>query len=189
METTPKTEIPAAEREDGRLKIAEIFTSLQSGAIDATDWVGPYDDEKLGFHEVASYYYYPGWWEPGPALTFYVNQSAWDELPATYQEALKSAAAEANVRMLASYDQKNPKALERLVEGGTEMRRFPTGVMERAQEVTQQLLQDEAAADPTYRKIYESYRSFREDAYRWFGGPEFAYADFAFPRPGDAASA
>ena len=167
----------------------EIYPSLERGAIDAAEWVGPYDDEKLGFHDVATYYYYPGWWEPGPALTFYVNQRAWDELPSTYQEALKSAAAEANVRMLARYDQKNPAALERLLEGGTQMQRFPTGVMERAQEITRQLLEDEAAQDPTYRKVYASYRTFREDAYRWFGGPESAYADFAFPRPGSASSA
>ncbi len=166
----------------------EIYPSLERGAIDAAEWVGPYDDEKLGFHEVADYYYYPGWWEPGPALTFYVNRDAWNELPSAYQEALKSAAAEANVRMLASYDQKNPPALERLVEGGTQMRRFPDGVMERAQTITRQLLEDEAVADPMYRKIYDSYRQFREDAYRWFGTAERAYADFAFPQPGKVAS-
>jgi TRAP-type mannitol/chloroaromatic compound transport system substrate-binding protein len=166
----------------------EIYPSLERGAIDATEWVGPYDDEKLGFHEIAQYYYYPGWWEPGPALTFYVNRDAWDELPSSYQEALTSAAAEANMRMLASYDQKNPAALERLLEGGTQMRRFPDDVMQRAQEITRQLLEDQASESPQYRKIYDAYRQVREDAYRWFGTAETAYAEFAFPQPGRVAS-
>jgi len=166
----------------------EIYPSLERGAIDAAEWVGPYDDEKLGFHEVAQYYYYPGWWEPGPALTFYVNRDAWNDLPSTYQEALASAAAEANVRMLASYDQKNPAALERLLEGGTQMRRFPDDVMTRAQEITRQLLEEQAASSSMYRKIYDSYRQVREDSYRWFGTAEMAYANFAFPQPGKVAS-
>jgi TRAP-type mannitol/chloroaromatic compound transport system substrate-binding protein len=166
----------------------EIYPSLERGAIDATEWVGPYDDEKLGFHEIAQYYYYPGWWEPGPALTFYVNRGAWDELPTAYQEALTSAAAEANMRMLASYDQKNPPALERLLEGGTQMRRFPDDVMRRAQEITRQLLEDQASESPQYRKVYDAYRQVREDAYRWFGTAEMAYANFAFPQPGRVAS-
>jgi TRAP-type mannitol/chloroaromatic compound transport system substrate-binding protein len=162
----------------------EIYPSLERGAIDAAEWVGPYDDEKLGFHEVAPYYYYPGWWEPGPALTFYVNRDAYNDLPATYQEALKSAAAEANVRMMAQYDRKNPPALERLLEQGTELRRFPDDVMQRAQEVTTQLLEEEATGSEQYRAIYESYKDIREDQYRWFGTAEMAYADFAFPRSG-----
>jgi len=166
----------------------EIYPSLERGAIDATEWVGPYDDEKLGFHEIAQYYYYPGWWEPGPALTFYVNRDAWDELPSSYQEALRSAAAEANMRMLASYDQKNPAALERLIDGGTQMRRFPDDVMQRAQDITRQLLEDEASSSPQYRTIYDAYRQVREDAYRWFGTAETSYADFAFPQPGRVAS-
>ncbi|PEN13796.1 ABC transporter substrate-binding protein [Longibacter salinarum] len=159
----------------------EIYPALERGAIDAAEWVGPYDDEKLGFHEVAPYYYYPGWWEPGPALTFYVNQDAYDKLPATYQHALAVAASEANVNMLASYDHKNPAALERLLEQGTELRKFPEDVMSKAQDVTQQLLEDEAAGNAQYRKIYESYKAARSDSYRWFGTAERAYADFAFP--------
>jgi len=166
----------------------EIYPSLERGAIDATEWVGPYDDEKLGFHEIAQHYYYPGWWEPGPALTFYVNRDAWDGLPSSYQEALRSAAAEANMRMLASYDQKNPAALERLIDGGTQMRRFPDDVMQRAQDITRQLLEDEASSSPQYRTIYDAYRQVREDAYRWFGTAETSYADFAFPQSGRVAS-
>ena len=166
------------------LPSGEIYPSLERGAIDAAEWVGPYDDEKLGFHEVAQYYYYPGWWEPGPALTFYVNRDAYNGLPTQYQEALKTAAAEANVRMMAEYDHRNPAALDRLLDEGTTLRRFPDGVMERAQTVTTQLLEDNAAGNPQYRKIYEAYRDAREEAYRWFGTAEMGYADFAFPRVG-----
>ena len=167
----------------------EIYPALERGAIDAAEWVGPYDDEKLGFHEVAPYYYFPGWWEPGPALTFYVNRDAYDNLPGTYQDALASAAAEANVRMMAQYDHKNPAALERLLEQGTDLRRFPDDVMRRAQEVTTQLLEDEAAGNDQYRTIYEAYKKVREDQYRWFGTAEMAYADFAFPRSGGNGAA
>ncbi|HHP7239936.1 TRAP transporter substrate-binding protein [Longibacter sp.] len=158
----------------------EIYPALERGAIDAAEWVGPYDDEKLGFHEVAPYYYYPGWWEPGPALTFYVNRESYDDLPSTYQHAIEVAASEANVNMLAAYDHKNPAALQRLLDQGTELRRFPDEVMSRAQEVTRQLLEDEAAQNEQYRTIYESYKAARADSYRWFGTAERAYADFAF---------
>ncbi len=167
----------------------EIYPSLERGAIDAAEWVGPYDDEKLGFHEVADYYYYPGWWEPGPALSFYVNRDAYDALPTQYQEALQTAAAEADLHMLAQYDHKNPAALDRLLDEGTTLRRFPDDVMTRAQEVTTQLLEDNAQESEQYRKIYDAYRDARENAYRWFGTAEMAYADFAFPRMGKNADA
>ncbi|MFO8098135.1 MAG: TRAP transporter substrate-binding protein [Salinibacter sp.] len=165
----------------------EIYPSLERGAIDAAEWVGPYDDEKLGFHEVADYYYYPGWWEPGPALTFYVNRDAYDALPTQYQDALETAAAEADLHMLAEYDHNNPAALDRLLDEGTTLRRFPDDVMSRAQEITTQLLEDNAQDSAQYRDIYESYTEAREDAYRWFGTAEMGYADFAFPRMGENA--
>jgi TRAP-type mannitol/chloroaromatic compound transport system substrate-binding protein len=170
------------------LPSGEIYPSLERGAIDAAEWVGPYDDEKLGFHEVAPYYYYPGWWEPGPALTFYVNQNAWEALPSTYQSALRAACAEANVRMLAQYDYKNPAALDRLLERDITLRRFPDDVMSRAQDITTDLLEDRATGNGQYRTVYESYKQAREDAYRWFGTAEMAYSDFAFPRTGPASS-
>lgn len=163
----------------------EIYPSLDQGTVDAAEWVGPYDDEKLKLHEAAEYYYYPGWWEPGPALTFYVNLDAWNQLPTQYQEALTTAAAQADLNMLAQYDHKNPAALDRLLEKGTKLRRFPDDVMTRAREVTTQLLEDNARENQQYRKIYESYKQAREDAYRWFGTAEMAYADFAFPRAGE----
>jgi TRAP-type mannitol/chloroaromatic compound transport system substrate-binding protein len=171
------------------LPSGEIYPSLERGAIDAAEWVGPYDDEKLGFHEVSKYYYYPGWWEPGPALTFYVNRDAYESLPTQYQEALKTAASEASLRMLAQYDHKNPAALDRLLDKDVTLRRFPDEVMSRAQEVTTQLLEDNASGNKQYRKIYEAYKEAREDAYRWFGTAEMGYADFAFPRAGENTTA
>ncbi len=160
----------------------DIYPSLERGALDATEWVGPYDDEKLGFHKVARYYYYPGWWEPGPGLAFYVNREAWDALPSTYQQALEVAAAEANVSMLASYDAKNPPALQRLLADGVEMRRFPDDVMQTAERIAQERLADQAASDATFRRIYEAHQAWRADSYRWFGTAEQAYAAFAFQR-------
>ncbi|PSQ80606.1 MAG: ABC transporter substrate-binding protein [Bacteroidetes bacterium QS_1_63_11] len=171
------------------LPSGEIYPSLERGAIDAAEWVGPYDDEKLGFHEVADYYYYPGWWEPGPALTFYVNRDAYESLPTQYQDALKTAASEASLNMLAQYDHKNPAALDRLLDKGTTLRRFPDEVMKRAQKATTQLLEDNASGNKQYREIYGAYKDARGSAYRWFGTAEMGYADFAFPRTGDTASA
>jgi TRAP-type mannitol/chloroaromatic compound transport system substrate-binding protein len=171
------------------LPSGEIYPSLERGAIDAAEWVGPYDDEKLGFYEVSKYYYYPGWWEPGPALTFYVNRDAYESLPTQYQEALKTAAAEASLHMLAQYDHKNPAALDRILDKDITLRRFPDEVMSRAQEITTQLLEDNASGNKQYRTIYEAYKEAREDAYRWFGTAEMGYADFAFPRAGEKTGA
>ena len=159
----------------------EIYPALERGTIDAAEWVGPYDDQKLGFQEIVKNYYYPGWWEPGPALTFYVNQDAWSGLSSGYQNALKTAAADANVRMLAEYDAKNPAALEELLDAGVKLRRFPDDVMRAAQQASRSILEEQATGD-LYRRIYESYKNWRSDAYRWFSTAEQAYAGFAYER-------
>ena len=106
----------------------DIYPALERGTIDAAEWVGPYDDEKLGFHKVAKYYYYPGWWEGGPQLSIIVNLKKWDELPKAYKSAFEAGCAEANVHMLARYDARNPEALRRLVASGTQLRAFPRPV-------------------------------------------------------------
>jgi len=157
----------------------EIYPALERGVIDASEWVGPYDDEKLGLNKVASHYYYPGWWEPGPGLSFYINRNAWDKLPSTYKAALSAAAAEANVGMMASYDAKNPPALKRLVAGGTQLHRFSTDIMEAAKRESFDLMNTRAAEDAGYRKIFESFSEFREGAYAWFGTAERAFSEFA----------
>ena len=157
----------------------EIYPALERGAIDAAEWVGPYDDAKLGFQEIAKNYYYPGWWEPGPALSFYVNRDAWDRLPTFYQQALEVACHEAGALMLASYDAKNPAALQQLLDQGVQVRPFPDDVMRAAAEATTDMLEAEAS-DPAYRKVYEAYKQWRADSYRWFSLAEHSYADFAY---------
>jgi len=161
----------------------EIYPALERGAIDATEWVGPYDDEKLGFNKVAPYYYYPGWWEPGPALSFYVNRQAYDSLPALYKEALASACAEVSVHMLATYDARNPEALQRLLAGGTQLRQFPEDMMNAARKIADEQL---ASGDSgtLYRKILESHNAWRENTRRWFGTAELSVANFSFGNPG-----
>lgn len=157
----------------------EIYPSLERGAIDATEWTGPYDDEKLGFHQVAKNYYYPGWWEPGPNLSFYVNLDAWNGLPSDYKAALATAAAEANVDMVADYDAKNPPALDRLVAEGVTLRPFPDDIMRRAHEVAFELMENDAAADPLYRELFDSSMSFLESSNRWLQTAENSYATFS----------
>lgn len=158
----------------------EIFAALERGAIDATEWVGPYDDEKLGFHKAARFYYYPGWWEPGPSLSFYVNSAAWDGLSAEHQAIFSAACQDASIVMQARYDALNPPALGRLLADGVQLRPFSDEIMRAAREASTQLLEEDAAKDAGYRKIYEAWKKFREEQSSWFGTAELAYARFAF---------
>lgn len=160
----------------------DIYPALERGVVDATEWVGPYDDEKLGFHKVAKYYYYPGWWEPGPTISFHVNLRAWNELPAEYREMFDTACVETSARMLAKYDAVNPPALERLLAAGVQLRPFSEEILAAAQRAAFDLYEEQASKDPGYRKVYEAWKAWRADSYRWFGTAERAYADFAFPR-------
>ncbi|MCB1032524.1 MAG: ABC transporter substrate-binding protein, partial [Acidobacteria bacterium] len=144
--------------------------------------VGPYDDEKLGFHKIARYYYYPGWWEPGPNLSYYVNRDAWNELPRAYQEMFEVAAAESATFMQARYDALNPGAFERLLADGVELRRFSDEILKAALEETRDFLEEEAARDSSYRKLYESWKKVRSGYYKWFASAELGYQGFAFPR-------
>jgi TRAP-type mannitol/chloroaromatic compound transport system substrate-binding protein len=161
---------------------ADIYPALERGAIDATEWVGPYDDEKLGLHRAARFYYYPGWWEPGPSLSFMVNRQAWDALPSAYQQAFEVAAAYAATSTQAIYDVRNAPALERLIAGGTQLRRFSDEIMTACARGTRELMEQQASRDAGYRRIHEAYLAFREDSFRWFGTAEAAYAEFAFRR-------
>ena len=158
----------------------EVYPALERGAIDAAEWVGPYDDEKLGFHKVASYYYYPGWWEPGPALSFYVNQDAWNALPSVYQEAISTASAAASTAMQSSYDAKNPPALQRLLNEGITLRPFSSDIMEAAERHAFAVMEEEAAASASYNKIYTAFKTFRDQSYRWFATAEHTFAEAAF---------
>jgi TRAP-type mannitol/chloroaromatic compound transport system substrate-binding protein len=161
----------------------DIFPALERGAIDATEWVGPHDDLKLGFYQIAPHYYMPGWWEPGPTLTLQVNQRAYDALPRTYQEMLAEVCKEVNFNMTAAYDAANPIALETLVrEHGVQLRSFPEDVMEAAWRESNAYLEEQSAAHAGFSKIYASFKEFRERSFPFFATNEEAYAKFAFPK-------
>lgn len=156
----------------------EIFLALDRGAIDAAEWVGPYDDEKLGLNKAAQYYYYPGWWEPGPTLDVLINKSAWEKLPLEYQNMFMAAAKEANINMLAQYNFLNQKSLGTLIQGGTKLVTYPQDVMIEAQKVAFELYESNAAKDGNFKAIYEPWKAFKEGITRWNTINELSYANF-----------
>lgn len=156
----------------------EIFLALERGAIDAAEWVGPYDDEKLGLQKAASFYYYPGWWEPGPTLEALVNLKEWEKLPKEYQEVFKTAAHEANMSMLTQYDARNGEALNRLVAGGTKLIPYSKDILQAAQKASFELLDENADKDPTFKQVYEQWKTFREKIYKWNRVNELSFANF-----------
>ena len=158
----------------------DIFPALERGAIDATEWVGPYDDEKLGFFKIAKYYYYPGWWEPGPNLSLLVNRDAWDKLPSSYQEIFSTAAKETNLWMLSLYDALNPAALGRLIDAGVQLRPFSKEILAACERAAFELMEEEAAKSPSYARILRSWKEVRDESYRWFSTAEKSFADYAF---------
>ena len=160
----------------------DIYPALEKGTIDAAEWVGPYDDEKLGFNKVAKYYYYPGWWEGGPQLSMYVNIAKWQSLPPSYQAVLEAAAAEANVTMVAKYDAQNMPALRRLVEGGTVLRPFTKEVMEASYAAAFQLYDETAASNAKFKKIYDAWKPFRDEQYLWFRVAENSFDNFVYAK-------
>ena len=145
----------------------DIYPSLEKGTIDAAEWVGPYDDEKLGFYKVAKFYYYPGWWEGGAMLHTMVNKDKWASLPPVYQSIVKTAAQAANSDMMASYDSKNPEALKRLVGSGAVLRPYPQDVMEAAFNAAKEAYAEIGAGNAPFKKIHDSMMAFRADAYLW----------------------
>jgi TRAP-type mannitol/chloroaromatic compound transport system substrate-binding protein len=165
----------------------DIYPALERGAIDATEWVGPYDDEKLGFHQIAENYYYPGWWEPGLTGSLLVSLNAYNQLPPAYQEALHSACAETISHSLAAYDASNPLALRRLVrDNGVMLRQYSTEIMEAAWREANAYLEEQAADEASFRTVYDNWKEFRAQAFPYSAGNELAYANFAFPRIGTA---
>lgn len=165
------------------LGAAEIYPALERGAIDATEWVGPYDDEKLGFYQVAKNYYYPGWWEPGVTMGLLISQEAFNELPVSYQEVLKSVCGETFADRLAAYDNANPLALQRLVnDHGVTVREYPQDIMDAAWRESNAYLEEESAKDATFREVWESYRTFRDAQWSYANGNELAYQVSAFGR-------
>jgi len=160
---------------------ADVYPALERGAIDAVEWVGPHDDERLGLHEIARYYYYPGWWEPGVNTTLQVGRRAYRELPAVYREILESACREATAVTLARYDAANPAALVRLVEDhGVRLRAFSDEILRAAWDESEAYMEEQAAADAAFRRVHDSFRRFRASVYPYFAGNELTYARFAF---------
>jgi TRAP-type mannitol/chloroaromatic compound transport system substrate-binding protein len=156
----------------------EIYQALEKGTIDAAEWVGPYDDQKLGFNKVAPFYYYPGWWEGGPQLDFFINQKAFDALSAENKAIVESASAHAHVVMQARYDALNPAALKQLVGAGTKLRPFPQDVMAAAYKEAMGLYSELSAKNPDWAKIYGDYAKFRADQNLWFRFTEATFDRF-----------
>jgi TRAP-type mannitol/chloroaromatic compound transport system substrate-binding protein len=156
----------------------DIYPALEKGTIDAAEWVGPYDDEKLGFYKVAKFYYYPGWWEGGPELDLFVNTKAWADLPKDYQAILESACHEANVDMVAKYDALNPPALKRLLANGVKVLPFSNDIMAACYNATREVYDDIATKNEKFRKIYEPWKKFRTDEVEWFSIAENRFDNF-----------
>jgi len=156
----------------------EIYQALEKGTIDAAEWVGPYDDEKLGLNKVAPNYAYPGFWEGGAGLEFWINSAAFNELSAENKAIVEAAASHAATEMLARYDARNPAALKKLVAGGTKLFRFPKDVMDGAFKASQDLYSEISAKNPAFKKIYDDYSAYRRDANLWFRFSEAAFDDF-----------
>ncbi len=156
----------------------EIYQALEKGTIDAAEWVGPYDDLKLGFNKVAPNYYYPGWWEGGPQLDIFINQKAYDGLTPEYKAIVEAAASYSHVDLQAKYDAKNPAALRQLVAGGTKLFRFPKDVMDTAFKESMALYSDISAKNAGWKKIYDDYSAFRREQNLWFRFAEAGFDDF-----------
>ena len=156
----------------------DIYPALEKGTIDAAEWVGPYDDEKLGFYKVAKVYHYPGWWEGGAQLSFYVGKKEWDKLPKTYQAAIEVASMEAHLDMQAKYDAKNPAALGRLLQNKISLKPFPPAVMDACFKAAQETFTEEAAKNPKFKKVYDDWKNFRNNQGQWFNVAEQSFARF-----------
>src|SRR6185312_6810812 len=150
----------------------DIYPALEKGTLDACEWVGPYDDEKLGFYKVAKYYYYPGWWEGGPALHILINSGKYNKA------VLNAAAAYSANEMIARYDSRNPDALKRLVGHGTQLRPFTQEIMEACFKASNQVNKETAATNPEYKKVLANLEAFRNNEYLWWQVAEYTYDSF-----------
>ena len=158
----------------------DIYPALEKGTIDAAEWVGPYDDEKLGFNKVAQHYYYPGFWEGGPTLLTLVNEKKWNELPKSYQAALTAACGEANAWMPAKYDAQNPAALRRLVGSGTKIHPFSRSILEAAEKASYELYEELKVKSKHWARVYPEWKKFRDEQYLWFRVAESTFENYSF---------
>ncbi|HWV42366.1 TRAP transporter substrate-binding protein [Pseudorhodoplanes sp.] len=156
----------------------DIYPALEKGTIDAAEWVGPYDDEKLGFQKVAPYYYYPGWWEGSTSIHNFINVDKWNQLPKSYQQVIRSASDTANVSMTAKYDAENPGAIKRLVAGGAQLRAYPQPILDACYKASNEVYAEISASNPSFKKIYDNMVAFRSDEYLWWQVAEYAYDSY-----------
>ncbi len=155
---------------------SEVYTALERNTIDATEWIGPFHDQRLGLYRAAKHYYYPGWHEPGTVLELTINQRAWDLLPADLQAIISNAAMAENVRMLSEMEQKNMAALQELIEReGIQIHRFPDDVLAKLKTLTNETLAEEAANNPKFEHVYDAYQAFRQKNDAWSDISENAY--------------
>ncbi|MDE2002303.1 MAG: TRAP transporter substrate-binding protein DctP, partial [Betaproteobacteria bacterium] len=156
----------------------DIYPALEKGTIDACEWVGPYDDEKLGFNKVAKYYYYPGWWEGQAELDLFVNIKAYEALPKEYQAILESACTGALVDMQAKYDALNPAALKRLIAAGVQLRPFSNEILAACYKASKEVYDDIATKNAKFRKVYEPWKAFLAEEISWFQVAENRFDNF-----------
>jgi len=157
----------------------EIYSALEKGTIDAAEWVGPYDDDKLGFQKIAPYYYYPGWWEGNALIHNFVNLDKWNALNPAYKSIIRTASALANDWMIAKYDFLNPAALKKMLEERiVQFRQFPTPVMDACLKATLEVYAEVAARNADFKKVWGSVLAFRNDAYLWWRVAEYTYDDY-----------
>jgi len=161
-----------------QLAAGDIYPALEKGTIDAAEWVGPYDDEKLGFVKIARYYYYPGWWEGCGQAHNIINLAKWNELPKQYQSVLLAASHETWGWVIGRYDAGNPAALKRLIAGGALLRAFPQDVMEASYKAANEIYADLSKTNPLFKKLNDSVTAFRNDSYQWMQVAELSYDTF-----------
>ena len=162
-----------------QIAAGDIYPALEKGTIDAAEWVGPYDDEKLGFYKVAPYYYYPGFWEGGPTLHVFINSQKWAELPKSYQAIALNAAHQGNTIMQARYDRLNPGAVKKLVAAGAQLRPFSGEIMEASLNAAHEVYAETSAQNADFKKIYDSMVAFRGDAFLWWQVAEYSFDTFS----------
>ncbi|MBD7960484.1 MULTISPECIES: TRAP transporter substrate-binding protein [Comamonas] len=156
----------------------EIYQSLEKGTIDAAEWIGPYDDLKLGLNKVAPFYYYPGWWEGSLNLSFYINDKAFNSLSNEYKAIVKAAAHEAHVTCQGRYDARNPAALKQLVAAGAKVLPFPQQVMDASFKASMEVYAGLDKSNPDWKKVYTDYRNFQRDQVLWFRFAEGRFDNF-----------
>jgi TRAP-type mannitol/chloroaromatic compound transport system substrate-binding protein len=156
----------------------DLYPALEKGTIDAAEWIGPYDDEKLGFYKVAQYYYYPGWWEGCGMLHNFINLNKWNELSSTYKAIIRAASALADNWMQAKYDASNPGALKRLVAGGAQLRPLSQGVLEASYKAANEVYTDTSRTNADFKQVYDSLITFRGDEYLWSQVSEYTFDTF-----------